>query len=119
MTIAANIGDSAILGFDACFPDSVVGFIPKNELSVKFLNYYFLAIKDSLLAAAPGAAQKNLNVERLGNIMIPLPTIAEQRETVVKLGRVMKQCEQLENLSRAGAAWCAKLRRAVLEEAFS
>src|SRR5262249_25290581 len=28
ITIAANIADSGILGFDACFPDSVVGFVP-------------------------------------------------------------------------------------------
>ena len=28
ITIAANIADTAILNFDACFPDSVVGFIP-------------------------------------------------------------------------------------------
>ena len=28
ITIAANIADSALLRFDACFPDSVVGFVP-------------------------------------------------------------------------------------------
>ena len=27
ITIAANIAETAILGFDACFPDSVVGFV--------------------------------------------------------------------------------------------
>lgn len=26
ITIAANIADTAILGIDACFPDSVIGF---------------------------------------------------------------------------------------------
>jgi type I restriction enzyme S subunit len=26
MTMAANIADVAILNFDACFPDSIVGF---------------------------------------------------------------------------------------------
>ncbi len=28
ITIAANIADSGLLAFDACFPDSVVGFVP-------------------------------------------------------------------------------------------
>ena len=28
MTIAANIGDVAVLDFAACFPDSIVGFVP-------------------------------------------------------------------------------------------
>ena len=31
ITIAANIADTAILGIDACFPDSVIGFIPDDE----------------------------------------------------------------------------------------
>ncbi len=31
ITIAANIADTALLGFDVCFPDSIVGFIPENE----------------------------------------------------------------------------------------
>ena len=35
MTIAANIGDVAVLDFDACFPDSVVGFeFPASESTV-------------------------------------------------------------------------------------
>ena len=31
ITIAANIADTAILGLDACFPDSVLGFIANEE----------------------------------------------------------------------------------------
>jgi len=27
ITIAANIAETSILGFDACFPDSVIGFV--------------------------------------------------------------------------------------------
>ena len=29
ITIAANIGDTAVLDFPSCFPDSIVGLIPK------------------------------------------------------------------------------------------
>jgi type I restriction enzyme S subunit len=28
ITIAANIADTAILAIEACFPDSVIGFVP-------------------------------------------------------------------------------------------
>jgi hypothetical protein len=34
ITIAANIADSAILGFDACFPDSIVGFYQLNPFQI-------------------------------------------------------------------------------------
>lgn len=37
MTIAANVGDAAILGFDAFFPDSVVGFIPNADINDEYL----------------------------------------------------------------------------------
>ncbi|WJQ01842.1 restriction endonuclease subunit S [Geobacillus stearothermophilus] len=40
ITIAANIAETAILGIDACFPDSVVGFIPdKDKCNVHYIYY--------------------------------------------------------------------------------
>ena len=42
ITIAANIADTAILGIDACFPDSIMGFIPYDGIAnVKFVKYAF------------------------------------------------------------------------------
>ena len=41
MAIAANIGDVAVLDFDACFPDSVVGFVPRTEARRDYLYYLF------------------------------------------------------------------------------
>ena len=37
MTIAANIGDVAVLDFAACFPDSIVGFIPRDGVHRDYL----------------------------------------------------------------------------------
>jgi len=88
LTIAANIGDTAILDYEACFTDSVVGLIP-NDL--KILNPYFLQVIMSQkqgelneIAAATQSAQKNLSVAKLSPILIPVPSIKEQ-ETIVKL----------------------------------
>lgn len=39
ITIAANIGDVAILSYDCCFPDSVVGFSPSSRSISKFIYY--------------------------------------------------------------------------------
>ena len=40
ITIAANIGDTAILKYPACFPDSIVAIKPKEDrLSLDYLNY--------------------------------------------------------------------------------
>jgi type I restriction enzyme S subunit len=80
MTIAANIGDVAVLDFEACFPDSVVGFVPQQNVERDFLFYVFRAMKPELLREAPVNTQGNLNVERIGSRAIALPSLAEQRE---------------------------------------
>ena len=79
MTIAANIGDVAILDFEACFPDSVVGFVPRLTLDRDFLFFVFQCMKQELLADAPVNTQGNLNVERIGAKSIPFPTLEEQK----------------------------------------
>ena len=73
MTIAANIGDVAVLNFEACFPDSIVGFVPTNKVERDFLYYLFRAMKSEFLREAPVNTQGNLNVERIGSKKIPLP----------------------------------------------
>ncbi len=78
MTIAANIGDVAILNFDACFPDSIVGFVPAGKIDRDYLYLAFCCMKPELLREAPVNTQGNLNVERIGAMGIPLPSLEEQ-----------------------------------------
>jgi type I restriction enzyme S subunit len=82
MTIAANIGEVAILTFEACFPDSIVGFIPSATADRDYLYMVFLCMKPELLREAPVNTQGNLNVERIGGMWMPLPPPPEQREIV-------------------------------------
>ena len=85
MTIAANIGDVAVLDFEACFPDSVVGFIPRGGAERDFLYYLFRAIKSELLSEAPVNTQGNLNVDRIGSMPIALPLAKEQFSIVLSI----------------------------------
>ena len=78
ITIAANIADSGILGFDACFPDSVVGLIPSEKnLNSKYFEYFMRTAKENLTKYAPSTAQKNINLGILETVYIPLPPSAE------------------------------------------
>ena len=67
MTIAANIGDVAVLDFEGCFPDSVVGFVPRSGVERDYLYYVFRSMKPELLREAPVNTQGNLNVDRIGS----------------------------------------------------
>ena len=87
MTIAANIGDVAILDFDACFPDSVVGFSPGRNLHRDFLYYLFRTMKSEFVREAPVNTQANLNVDRIGSRRVALPPLREQTTIVEYLDK--------------------------------
>ena len=96
MTIAANIGDVSILDFDACFPDSVVGFnaYPPLESNLFFL-YGLMCYKPILDSMSHSTAQKNINIEILSSLAFPLPPLAEQKRIVAKLEEILPLCERL------------------------
>ena len=81
MTIAANIGDMAILDFEACFPDSIVGFVPEDDVCLNFLYYLFIGLHPSLMNTATLNTQLNLNVDRIGVLFAVKPSRSEQ-ETI-------------------------------------
>jgi type I restriction enzyme, S subunit len=58
ITIAANIARTGILTFAACFPDSVVGFLPGPEVTTEYVMYAIRLLQHRLEAQAPQAAQK-------------------------------------------------------------
>ena len=97
ITIAANIADSAILGFDACFPDSVVGLVVSEKIGdVQYFEYFMRTAKAHLMDFAPSTAQKNINLEILESVYVPLPPLAEMERIVAKVDQLIALCDALE-----------------------
>ncbi len=82
VTIAANIGDTAVLDYPACFPDSVVALIPNSDINVYFLELIMRKQKQYLNDIAPQMAQKNINIEILKSVKIPVPSLLIQEKLV-------------------------------------
>ena len=80
ITIAANIAKTAILNFDACFPDSVVGFISNECTNNIFMYYWFDFFQEILEYQAPESAQKNINLKILNNLNVIVPPIELQNQ---------------------------------------
>lgn len=81
ITIAANIADSALLGIEACFPDSVIGFIPDDDKAdVRFAKYLFDLLQVRIKQISQGAAQDNLSMEKLRTIKFDVPPLKTQRK---------------------------------------
>ena len=79
MAIAANIGDVAIMDFEACFPDSIVGFVPNHRVNLDYLYYLLGSMKQIFLRSAVLTTQLNINYVRIGTNFAPLPPESEQR----------------------------------------
>lgn len=81
ITIAANIADTAILGVDACFPDSIVGFVAdERKADVRFVKYLFdAAIQERFKQFTQGAAQDNLSNSKLLSLQFSVPEVDNQR----------------------------------------
>ena len=82
ITIAANIAQTAILGFDACFPDSVVGFISGENVTQIYIHYWFSFFQKILEVQAPQVAQKNINLKILSNLEVMVPPMSTQEEFI-------------------------------------
>ena len=119
MTIAANIGDVAVLDFAACFPDSIVGFFPQSGVERDFLFYVFVAMKPKLIYEAPINTQGNLNIERIGSKenKIPVPGQLEQRAIADYLDRETAKIDALVAKVREAIERLKELRTALISAA--
>ena len=71
--------------FDACFPDSVVGFRTKNSETVEFVRIWLSFLQKALEDSAPESAQKNINLEILAKLVCPIPPRLEQEQIVARV----------------------------------
>ena len=111
ITIAANIAETAILTYPACFPDSVVGFIAnESKCDVQFIEYQFRVLRSKLQHenVGTGSVQDNINLRILDELRFPLPSLPEQRAIAHILGTLddkielnHRMNETLEEMARA------------------
>lgn len=102
ITIAANIAKTGILTFDACFPDSVVGFIPNEQTNTDFVQHWISFLQKMLEDSAPESAQKNINLAILKELEIICPPIELQNQFAEQIQLIEKQKELvMENLKKS------------------
>ena len=119
ITIAANIAESAILTYPACFPDSIVGIITDNTICLsEYLEFYIRTIKNNLSTFAPATAQKNINISILNDVRMSLPLVDEQKEIVKRVEALFKKADEIEERYKKAKAYVDKLTQSILAKAF-
>jgi type I restriction enzyme, S subunit len=115
ITIAANIAKTSILAIEACFPDSIVGFIPEKKIDNIFLHYWFKFFQKILEEQAPESAQKNINLKILSNLNVIVPPIELQNKFVEKVKHIDKiKSDIQDSLNKLDT-----LKKSLMQEYFS
>jgi type I restriction enzyme S subunit len=120
ITIAANIAETAILGFDACFPDSVIGVVANpKEADVGFIEYLLQSFKVRIQAMGKGSAQANINMGTFENERFPFPSVTEQQSIVTELDGLNRTTQRLTAIYTRKLAALDDLKKSLLHRAFA
>ncbi len=116
MTIAgANTAKTAIMRIEACFPDSIVGFVPDQTKSdIHFVKYSLDMMRQRFLAVSRGATQDNLSLDKLLSFPIPTPDVEEQR----RIGTILSAYDELIENSRRRIRVLEAMARTLYREWF-
>jgi type I restriction enzyme S subunit len=119
ITIAANIADSGLLSFPACFPDSVVGLIADESVAVpEYVELFIRTARRDLAAFAPATAQANINLAILSELAVALPPLEEQQEIVRQAEAMYAMCAKVERAIERTTRRIERSSQAVLAKAF-
>ena len=119
ITIAANIAELTILGLDACFPDSVLGFIVNDEVADQdFIFYSLVELQKELKHIGEGSVQDNINLGTFQDVLIPTPELPEQRAIASVLSSLDAKIDLLHRQNKTLEAMAETLfRQWFVEEA--
>ena len=119
ITIAANIAETGVLAFDACFPDSVIGVVVnKKQADIDFVEYLLQSFKVNLQSLGKGSAQDNINMGTFKDKLFPFPSVKEQKRIVVKLNNLSAETKKLESVYQKKIEDLEELKKSILQKAF-
>ena len=113
MSFKLTIGKIAVLGIPAYHNEAIVSFHPLTGLDTEFLKFI-------LPSVAKTGSSKNalmgqtLNTESLSNLILALPSTAEQSRIVARVEELMRLCDALETKGKLDAAQHTQLVQTLL-----
>ncbi len=108
----------SILDREAAFNQAIAGAKPNKEIDLKFVMHAINVIKPEILNQRRGVRQKNLSLEKIKNIPVILPPLAEQRAIVARLDVLSAETKKLEGIYQSKLEGLEELKKSVLARAF-
>jgi len=116
MTIAGeNTARTAVLNFPACFPDSIVGFVPDpDKADLRYIKHALDILKDSFRSISKGATQDNLSLSKILSFDIPVPPVPYQQ----RISEILSAYDDLIENNRRRIALLEEAARQLYKEWF-
>ncbi|MBI4963491.1 MAG: restriction endonuclease subunit S [Desulfomonile tiedjei] len=118
--VGATVGETAILDFDACFPDSVIGIVVNEQLADhEYVEYLLQSFKAILKEKGKGTARDNINLGTFEGQKFPFPTLGVQKKIVSTLNDLDEETRLLSSIYQRKLAALEELKKSLLHQAFS
>jgi type I restriction enzyme S subunit len=104
-----------------CATNQAIAFciIDKNIVNQKFVFYYLLSMRQTLLGEGKGGAQQNISQTILKAFPFPLPPLNQQKQIAQKLDQVLARVERIKMALDNTPATIKRFRQSVLAMATS
>lgn len=118
--VGSTIGNTGILTYDMCFPDSLVGIESGDEISNRYIEFFLRYKKEEIrLSSYAGGGQPNIKLGTLNPFPFSLPPHEEQYEIVRRIEDLFAYADRLENRLEGAFAIVEQLTPTILSKAFS
>lgn len=120
LTNSMSFGYPYILDVDGCIHDGWLAFSDFEEFSTKEYLYYVLLspyCRGAFVEKAAGAVVKNLNIDKVKQVYVPIPPLAEQHQIVGKLEEYFAEIDRAEKAFRELQTLAGVLKKKILQEA--
>ena len=119
LTNSMSFGEPYILDIDGCIHDGWVAFSDFKKIDKEFL-YYFLTsplAKIQFEQQVDGGVVKNLNIDKIGDTVILLPSLIDQNKIIVHLDSLTSETNSLLSKTITSIEEYKKLKQAVITQA--
>jgi len=117
--VGATIGNTGLLAYDMCFPDSIVGIDTGTEEGNRYVEFFLRQQKYAMRETSyASGGQPNIKLELLNPYPLALPPFEEQREIVRRVEALFKLADMIEMKVITATRRADKLMQAILGKAF-
>jgi len=119
LTNSMSFGEPYILDIDGCIHDGWVAFSDFKKIDKEFL-YYFLTsplAKIQFEQQVDGGVVKNLNIDKIGDTVILLPSLIDQNKVIAHLDSLTSETNSLLSKTITSIEEYKKLKQAVITQA--